>query len=237
VYKRQALNPWPTPTSITLGYTTLQPAGFATLMNFNHLGVLYTPTRCTGLTRTQGCLPTANELQPQCFQGCPLAPGTLSQENAASDLQYAPYAGGDLANQNYCVPSANPGVTSAPCQGAQITPGAVQFYFPPSQCMSQQAQGATYVYSGKQYNWIVIYAPPANVCPNPPGDILNGGSSTQYIGTIYTPGSSWTINGGNRAPLSGQVIAWTATIAGAATVGIDFNPNYGPAPPAARLVN
>lgn len=231
-----ALNPWPSPTAITLGYTTLQPVGFASIMNFNHLGVLYTPTRCNGLTRTQGCLPPANELQPQCFQSCPVAPGTLSQENAAMDLQYAPYAGGDLANQNYCEASPNPGVTTAPCQGAQITPGAVQFYLPPSQCISQQAQGATYVFSGKQYNWIVIYAPPANVCPSP-GDILNGGSATQYIGTIYTPGSTWTINGGNRAPLSGQVICWKAIIAGGATVGIDFNPNYGPAPPAARLVN
>jgi hypothetical protein len=74
------------------------------------------------------------------------------------------------------------------------------------------------------------------VCPSP-GNKLNGGSATQFIGTIYTPGSSWTINGGNRAPLAGQVICYSATIAGGATVGIDFNPNYGPAPPAARLVN
>jgi Flp pilus assembly protein TadG len=231
-----ALNPWPSPTAITLGYSTLQPVNFATIMNFNHLGILYTPTQCSGTTRTQGCLPTDNEKQPQCFQSCPLAPGTLSQENAKMTLQYAPNTGGDLANENYCMPSPNPGVSTAPCQGAQITPGAVQFYLPPSQCLSQNSTGATYVFSGKQYNWIVIYAPPANVCPSP-GNKLNGGSATQFIGTIYTPGSSWTINGGNRAPLAGQVICFSATIAGGATVGIDFNPNYGPAPPAARLVN
>jgi hypothetical protein len=231
-----ALNPWPTPTAITLGYTTLQPVNFATVMNFNHLGVLYTPTQCSGLTRTQGCLPTDNERQPQCFQSCPVAAGTLSQENAKMTLQYAPNTGGDLANENYCVPSPNPGVSTAPCQGASITPGAVQFYLPASQCLAQNSTGATYVFSGKQYNWIVIYAPPANVCPSP-GNKLNGGSATQFIGTIYTPGSSWTINGGNRAPLAGQVICFTATIAGGATVGIDFNPNYGPVPPAARLIN
>jgi hypothetical protein len=231
-----ALNPWPSPTAITLGYTSFQPVNFATIMNFNHLGILYNPTQCSGTTRTQGCWPTDNERQPQCFQSCPVAAGTLSQENAKMTLQYAPNTGGDLANENYCMASPNPGVSTAPCQGAQITPGAVQFYLPASQCLSQNSTGATYVFGGKQYNWIVIYAPPGNVCPNP-GNKLNGGSATQFIGTIYTPGSNWTINGGNRAPLAGQVICWQATISGGATVGIDFNPNYGPAPPAARLVN
>jgi hypothetical protein len=228
-----ALNPWPVPTAITLGYTTLQPVNFATVMNFTHLGILYTPTQCSGLTRTQGCLPTDNEKQPQCFQSCPVAPGTLSQENAKMTLQYAPNTGGDLTNENYCVVSPNPGVSTAPCQGAQITPGAVQFYLPNGSCFTQNSTGATYVFSGKQYNWIAIYSPPANTCANK----LNGGSATQFIGTIYTPGAGWTINGGNRAPLAGQVICSTATISGGATVGIDFNPNYGPVPPAARLIN
>jgi hypothetical protein len=162
-----------------------------------------------------------------------VTPGTLSQENAKMTLQYAPNTGGDLANENYCVVSPNPGVSTAPCQGAQITPGAVQFYLPNGSCFTQNSTGATYVFSGKQYNWIVIYSPPANTCANK----LNGGSATQFIGTIYTPGAGWTINGGNRAPLAGQVICYTATISGGATVGIDFNPNYGPVPPAARLIN
>ena len=228
-----AANPWPSPTAITLGYTTQAPPNFATVMNFNHLGILYNASRCSGLTRTQGCLPPDNLLQPQCFSNCPPPAGTLSQENAAATLQYAPNTGGDVANEKYCVPSPNPGVASAPCQGASITPGAVQFYFPNGSCMTQNAQGATYVFSGKQYNWIVIYSPPANTCANK----LNGGSSTQYIGTIYTPGAGWTINGGNRAPLAGQVICSTATVQGSAAVGIDFNPFFGPVPPAARLVN
>ena len=228
-----ALNPWPSPTPVTLGYTTLQPAGFASVMNFNHLGILYTPTRCNGLTRNQGCLPPDNEQPPQCFSNCPPPPNLLSQENSNMALQYAPYNGGDVANENYCVPSPNPGLTSAPCQGAQITPGAVQFYFPAGSCMTQNAQGATYVYSGIQYNWIIIYAPAANNCPNK----LNGGASTQYIGTIYTPGASWTISGGSRTPLAGQVICFTATFQGNTGVGIDYNPNYAPAPPAARLIN
>jgi hypothetical protein len=148
-------------------------------------------------------------------------------------LQYGTSLGGDIANENYCVPSPNPGDPAAPCQSAKVTPGAVQFYFPDGSCMTQNAQGATFVFGGEQYNWIVIYMPSTNTCSN----TLNGGSATQYIGTIYTPGASWKINGGNRAPLAGQVIVFSATVKGAASVGIDFNPNYAPAPPAARLIN
>jgi hypothetical protein len=148
-------------------------------------------------------------------------------------LQYMPDTGGDVANENYCVPSANPGDANAPCAGARVTPGAVEFYMPAGSCVNQNAQGATYVFSGEQYNWIVIYQPAANTCSNS----MNGGSATQYIGTIYTPAADWTINGGNRAPLAGQVIVYTATVSGGASVGIDFNPNYAPAPPAARLIN
>jgi hypothetical protein len=100
--------------------------------------------------------------------------------------------------------------------------------------MTQNATGATYVFGGRQYNWIVIYFDPANTCS---GNKLNGGSATQYIGTLYSPKANWTINGGNIAPLAGQVIVNQASVAGGATVGIDFNPNYSPAPPAARLIN
>jgi hypothetical protein len=99
--------------------------------------------------------------------------------------------------------------------------------------MDQNAQGATYVFAGEQYNWIVIYQVPGSACSNS----LNGGASTQYIGTIYTPSADWTISGGNRSPLAGQVICFTAKVSGSAAVGIDFNPNYAPAPPAARLIN
>ena len=150
-------------------------------------------------------------------------------------LEYVPYTGGDVANENYCQqsPPAGTGDPSAPCATAKITPGAVQFYFPAGSCLSQNAQGATYVFSGEQYNWIVIYSPPANTCSN----TMNGGASTQFIGTIYTPGADWSISGGDRSPLAGQVIAYTATVTGGAAVGIDFNPNYAPAPPAARLIN
>ena len=190
-------------------------------------------SNCYSNTRFTGCYPPDDEIAPRCFSGCP-APG-LSQEDAPWQLQYAPYSGGDEANENYCQQpaAAGTGDPNQPCANAKITPGAVQFYFPAGACLDQESQGATYVFAGEQYNWISIYMPPANNCNNS----MNGGSATQYIGTIYTPGANWSINGGNRAPLAGQVICYTASVTGAAAVGIDFNPNYSPAPPAARLIN
>lgn len=188
---------------------------------------------CYSQIHNQHCTPPDSELAPQCFSNCPPPANLLSQENAPMSLEYPPYTGGDIANENYCQAPPNPGNPNSPCQGAQITPGAVQFYMPAGSCMTQNAQGATYVFSGRQYNWIVIYQPPGNTCANK----LNGGASTQYIGTIYSPSAGWTLNGGNRSPLAGQVISYTASVSGAAAVGIDFNPNYAPAPPAARLIN
>ena len=149
-------------------------------------------------------------------------------------LQYPPNTGGDVANENYCVVSPNPGDVNAPCAPAKVTPGAVQFYFPNSTCMDQNGGGYTHVFSGEQYNWIVIYAPAGSACsPNR----LNGNAFTQYIGTIYTPSADWQIQGTDKAPLAGQVICYTATVTGNGSAGIDFNPNYSPAPPAARLIN
>ena len=222
-------SPW------TLGATAagIAPPAGASLYDVNDTMISTPATTCFAQSRALGCTPPDNELAPQCFSSCPPPAGLLSQENAAMSLEYPPYTGGDVANENYCVVSPDPGDPTAPCTTAKITPGAVQFYFPNGSCMTQQASGATYVFSGEQYNWIVIYMPPSNTCSN----ILNGSSATQYIGTIYTPGASWTINGGNRSPLAGQVICYTATVSGAGSVGIDFNPNYAPAPPAARLIN
>jgi hypothetical protein len=192
---------------------------------------------CFAQVRTANCQPPDDEYPPQCFSSCTPPPTTLSQENAPMSLQYPPlYTGGDVANENYCMPSpTSGGSATAPCATATVTPGAVQFYFPAGSCMSQQAQGATYVFSGLQYNWIVIYqqSGPPLTCSN----TLNGGAATQYIGTIYTPSADWKIAGGDRSPLAGQVIAWSATVTGGAAVGVDFNPNYSPAPPAARLIN
>jgi len=131
------------------------------------------------------------------------------------------------------VVSPNPGDPLVPCATSKVTPGAVQYYFPNGSCFDQNAQGATYVFAGEQFNWIVIYQVPGSFCSNS----MNGGASTQFIGTIYSPSATWDISGGSRSPLAGQVICYEAKVSGSAAVGIDFNPNYAPAPPAARLIN
>ncbi len=229
-----AAGPYPNGTNTALVNGVLGfncPVVAVTVCNISYNA--FTAYRCNAQARSSQCRTTANPIAPPCFQSCSPPPGGIAQGNAASDLQYANYKGGDMANENYCMNSPNPGFATAPCQGTQVTPGGVQFYFPGTSCMTQNATGATYVFAGTQYNWIVIYMSPANNCAG----TLNGGSSTQYIGTLYAPAATWTINGGNIAPLAGQVIVYSAKVAGGATVGIDFNPNYSPAPPAARLIN
>ncbi len=189
---------------------------------------------CFAQVRGPGCETPDDETKPQCFQSCPPSAST-PQENAPMALQYPPlYTGGDVANENYCVISPNPGDPNAPCTTAKVTPGAVQFYFPNNQCMDQNGGGYTHVFSGEQYNWIVIYAPASSVCST---NKMNGNAFTQYIGTIYTPSSSWDLLGTDKAPLAGQVICYQANVTGNGSAGIDFNPNYAPAPPAARLIN
>ena len=229
-----AVGPYPNGSAWTLGATApgIAPAAGASIYDINDRLIPNPSTLCFALTRALNCRPPDSEVAPQCFSNCPPPAGLLSQENAPMALEYPPYTGGDVANENYCVVSPNPGDPSAPCATAKVTPGAVQFYLNPG-CFDQNAQGATYVFSGEQYNWIVIYQPPGIGCAN----TMNGGASTQFIGTIYTPSADWTISGGNRSPLAGQVIAYTAKVSGSAAVGIDFNPNYAPAPPAARLIN
>lgn len=198
--------------------------------------------------RSTNCISPAYETAPQCFPNVCFA-GTAPQENARMDLEFPPNTGGDLANENYCVvtptTAANPpGDPNAPCATAKITPGAVQFYFPNggNNCLDQNGNGTTHVFGGEQYNWIIIYEQPNPNPPTPPNTYcpsqkMNGNSYTQYIGTIYSPTSSWDILGANTAPLAGQVIAYDAQVTGSGNAGILFNPNYSPAPPAARLVN
>jgi Flp pilus assembly protein TadG len=229
------IGPFPNGTNWALGAAAplVPPAAGASLYDVNDTMIPNPTTQCYAQVRTIGCATPDDEQDPQCFSNCPPPPNLLSQENAPMALQYPPYTGGDVANENYCQVSPNPGNPISPCANTTVTPGAVQFYFPAGSCFSQNSQGATYVFAGEQYNWIVIYAPASNSC----SETLNGGASTQYIGTIYTPGANWTINGGDRSPLAGQVICYTAKVSGSGAVGIDFNPNYSPAPPAARLIN
>jgi hypothetical protein len=218
------------------GYCGLPTGLTVTICNVLYSDPNFVTTHlCFAQLRAPGCQTPDDETKPQCFQSCPPSANT-PQENAPMALQYPPgNTGGDVANENYCVISPVPGDANAPCTSAKVTPGAVQFYFPNNACLDQNGGGYTHVFSGEQYNWIVIYSPPGASCPVL--EKLNGNAFTQYIGTIYTPSSSWDILGTDKAPLAGQVICYTANVTGNGSAGIDFNPNYAPAPPAARLIN
>jgi Flp pilus assembly protein TadG len=211
------------------------PCGIATVticsIAYNNLSP---NTLCFAQARAKLCQSPDDETSPQCFANCPPA-SAVPASNPPMSLEYPPYTGGDIANENYCVVSPNPGDPNQPCTTSKVTPGAVQFYFPAgSNCLDQNGNGSTHVFSGEQYNWIVIYQAPGNTCSY---QKLNGNATTQYIGTIYSPTASWDILGSDTSPLAGQVIAYAAKVTGSANVGIDFNPNYSPAPPAARLIN
>jgi Flp pilus assembly protein TadG len=182
-------------------------------------------------------LPTPQGCNPPDPERAPLAAGLANQSPPRAVLP-----NGDRADEDQCRPQG--GIGSNPCAGALVTPGAVQYYFPPNACINQQGGGGTFVYSGYQYNWIVIFAPGNTPPPNPPtpnnctGNNLSGNSTTTFIGTIYMPTASITINGGNAAaaPVAGQVIVYTALIDGSSGVAIGFNPDVAPAPPTARLI-
>jgi hypothetical protein len=220
-----------------LGGTGGWPCGVATVticsLDYNNLGAT---KQCFAQVRAQLCQMPDDEYPPQCIAAC--ASG-LPQENAPMELQYPNYTGGDVANENYCVISPNPGDVSAPCTTARVTPGAVQFYFPVNECLDQNGNGSTHVFSGEQYNWLMIYEAKGTptTCSSGSENTLNGSAFTQYIGTIYSPSAQWSISGTDTSPLAGQVITYSATIIGNNTTGILFNPNYSPAPPAARLIN
>ena len=153
---------------------------------------------------------------------------SLANESPAKDL----LPNGDRANENQCWPQTR-GTATQPCSGSTVTPGAVQFAFPTtSDCLDENGNGGTEVFSGKQYDFIMIWFAPTNTC----SPRLNGGSFTQYIGTMYMPSANLTINGGNKAPVAGQVIVYTAYFSGNSGISINYNPDTAPAPPAARLI-
>lgn len=180
-------------------------------------------------TATVGyCRPPDSERAPFCFANCT---AVVSQENAPRRLDPPSGDGGDLANEDSCTPKGSD--PNAPCAGSDTTPGAVQFYMAGTACIIQNASSSTYFFSGVQYNWISLYVDRADTSCTM---TLNGGTNTAFIGTVYAPGSSVTVAGGDRSPLSGQVIVSNAKVTGTAQAGIDFNPLYAPAPPAARLV-
>jgi Flp pilus assembly protein TadG len=168
-----------------------------------------------------GSYPPSGETQP--------IGGNLPNENAN---RAAPPAG-DRANENQCDTVAGALTT---CPGA-ITPGAVTFYIPSGGCFNNSSVGDTYVFSGYQYNWIVLYEPgvgrpPANTCAN----FMGAASDSAFIGLMYTPAASITVFKAStfRTDETGGVIADTISFT-SNLPSVIGNAAYSPVPPAARL--
>jgi hypothetical protein len=167
---------------------------------------------------TPGAYPPNGELAP-------LA-ANLPNQNPAR----GPGAAGDRANENNCESVAGVYVS---CPAA-ITPGAVVFYLPGGACLTTTNFGDTYVFSGYQYNWMAVFEPPANTCPNTLG--ANGNSA--YVGLVYTPAASIAVPSSYSFEVGGTggVIANTITFTGSLPA-INFSSAYAPVPSATRLVS
>src|SRR2546430_11720415 len=157
-----------------------------------------------------GALDTSGAPPPD-GEGIPMGAGMPNADPAPGT---APY--GDLANAAHCVDPTTGANVACP---AGWTVGAVQFFIPGgnnSTCLNLQGGGDIFVYSGYQYQRILLFEPgpeqppPANTCLNN----VAGHGITSLIGIFYVPAASVTIIGSSSflATIAGGVIPWNATV-------------------------
>jgi Flp pilus assembly protein TadG len=197
---------------------------------------------CSGPPGFVGNIPVTGTVQNNATSPCPIYNGngcSLGNEQLVIDDIYlgtwnqgtAPQPpSGDRANENLCRTVAG---AYAPCPSA-VTPGAVEFYIPSGGCLTAQANGDNYIFSGYQYNWIDVYEPVANTCAN----TFGATSNSAFIGLVYAPGASATFLSPHvfDGPGSGGLIFKTIGFSGTPPA-INYNAAYAPTPPAARLVS
>lgn len=165
--------------------------------------------------------------------GCAAATGSAATNPPGHGAETAPQAaglyawdpgrdvysngGGDRANSYDCQPRwTDP---AAPCAGAYVTPGAVQFVFSNTSCLTIGGTGGIYAFSGYQYQWIELFAPVANIC-NP---TVAGNGGLRLQGAIYWPGGSMKVSGNGGAPIASQVLTNTFTAQGNGSLSINFD--------------
>jgi hypothetical protein len=143
---------------------------------------------------------------------------------------------GDRANENQC---DTVGGALTTCAGP-ITPGAIVFIIPNGGCLNDTSNGDNIVFSGYQYNWMVVYEPgnaypPANTCSN----FLGAAVDSAFIGFVYTPAAGITVSKASsfRTDEEGGVIAYTLTFTGQMPTILGDPAEYGPVPPAAKLTS
>jgi len=196
---------------------------------------------CTGLTY---CAHTGSGNSSvtisSCPSGQPSPPDGQRLPLAASLPNTNPAAGvpprGDIANEGHCVDTSTG--RNAACPSA-CSPGAVVFFIPSGGCLDLHGGGDSYLYSGYQFNRVLLFepGPEQSSLPNTCSNTINGNGFTSLIGIVYLPAANVTINGSNtyQATIAGGVIAWTATITGAGGVAITADPTLRTWPSAVRL--
>jgi Flp pilus assembly protein TadG len=197
---------------------------------------------CTGLS---WCAHTGNGNSSVLINSCPTGqPGPpdparppLASSLPDSDPPAGVPPGGDLANENHCVDPSTGNNVACP---AAWTPGAVVFFLPSGGCLDLNGQGDVYLFSGNQYQRVVLFEPgpeqssQPNTCST---NKVNGAGFTSLIGIFYMPAASVTINGNNsyQATIAGGLIAWTASVIGTAKVAIIADPTLRAWPPSVQL--
>jgi len=194
-----------------------------------------------GSTLPAGWAPTASAAldtsgaPPPDLQGPPVSSGLPNANPAAGTPPH-----GDLANEAHCADPATG--NNVACPGA-VTPGAVVFFIPGpgtnTVCLNLQGGGDIYVFSGFQFQRLLVHEPgpeqqpPANTCPNN----VAGHGLTSLIGIYYAPAADVAITGNSQylATIAGGVISYTATIRGNGGVSISVDPSLRTWPSAVRL--
>jgi Flp pilus assembly protein TadG len=208
----------------------------AQFTNSNNPGLTINGSVLSGWAINAAAPPDTTGAPPPDQEGMPLAPGL---PNANPTPATPPH--GDMANEKHCVdPTTGNDIA---CPGAW-TPGAVVLFVPGpgsnQQCLSLQGGGDVYLFTGYQYQRVLIYEPGPEQSP-PPNTCLNnvaGHGLTSLIGIVYVPAASVTIIGNSSylATIAGGVIAWTATVKGNGGVSISADPTLRSWPSAVRLV-
>jgi Flp pilus assembly protein TadG len=174
----------------------------------------------------------AGQPTPPDQEGLPLANG-LPNANPAPGTPPR----GDLANEGHCVDPLTGNAAACP---AAWTPGAVVLFIPSGGCLDQHGTGDMYLFSGYQYQRVMLYEPGPEQSSQPntcAGNKVNGAGFTSLIGIFYLPAASITINGNSayQATIAGGVIAWTASIIGTGNVAISADPTLRTWPPSVNL--
>jgi hypothetical protein len=143
---------------------------------------------------------------------------------------------GDRANENQC---DTIGAVATTCPGP-ITPGAVEFLIPSGGCLNATTSADNFLFSGYQYDWIMVYEPgqsypPANGCTT---NLLGAQADSAWVGLIYMPAAILTVQkaASFRTEATGGLLADKLIFSGQLPTIIGSS-NFQPAPPASRLTS